>query len=217
MENLPLTLFDIIVLVVVAISLVVAFMRGFVSEVLSLFAWGGAVFATLYGVPLLRPFAHKHIKPDALADTLLVLALAIVSLVVFKIAASFIGDRVRQSRIGALDRMLGVLFGLFRGLLVVCVAYILMSWIIPPHKQPDWIAHARTRSLVEYGSNFLRSLLPAEFASHITEFGNKDEVRNILREMKPTMPATTSGKAGGQGKGYDNKTRESLDRLIKEN
>ena len=195
MEHLPLTIFDMIVLVVVAISLVVAFMRGFVSEILSLFAWGGAIFATLYGLPLLRPYVRAHIKPDALADTALVLALAIVSLIIFKLAASYIGDKVRQSRIGALDRMLGLLFGLFRGLLVVCIAYMVISWIIPRDKQPDWIGQARTRSLVEYGSSFLRSLLPAEFAAHVTPFGSNEDIKDILKDMKHNPAAASPEKS----------------------
>lgn len=217
MESLPLTLFDIFVLVVVAISLVVAFMRGFVTEVLSLFAWGGAFFATLYGFPLGRAFTRSHIKPDALADTLLFLTLAIVSLILFKLAAGFIGDRVKSSRIGALDRVLGILFGLFRGLLVVCIAYMVISWIIPRHKQPDWIGQARSRSLIEHGSSFLRSLLPAEFAAHIAPFGNNEEIKDILKDMKHNTPAGSADKTGVKGQGHDKKPPENSGRLIKKN
>lgn len=217
MESLPLTLFDMFVFVVVAVSLVVAFLRGFVNEVLSLFAWGGAIFTTLYGLPLLRPYVRAHIKPDALADTVLVLGLAIASLILFKLAAGFIGDKVKQSRIGLLDRMLGVLFGFFRGLLVVCIAYIVISWIIPRDKQPDWISLSRMRPIVEYGSNFVRSLLPAEFAAHIAPFGTNEEIKDILKDMKHNTPAASSEKNSSKGKGYDKQSRENLDKLIKEN
>jgi membrane protein required for colicin V production len=194
MENLPLTILDIVLIIIILVSAGFAFFRGFISEVLGMVAWGGAIFATLYGLPLFRPYVRAHIRPDALADTVLVLTLAIVSLVVFKLAAGYIGDRARQSRLGALDRSLGILFGLFRGLLVVCIAYMMISWIIPRDKQPDWIKTARMRPLIERGSNFVRSLLPAEFAQHIGPFGNDEDVKDILKEMKPKKPEPASDK-----------------------
>lgn len=209
MDSLPLTAFDILVLIIVAVSAVVAFSRGFVNEVLSLFAWGGAAFATLYGLPLFRPYVREHIKPDALADTILVFALAIISLIILKMIARMIGDRVRRSKIGALDRVLGILFGLLRGLLVVCIAYIVISWIIPREKQPDWIQRAETRALVEHGAKFLRSLLPDEFAQHIGPFGNDKDIKDILKDLKHDMsaPAADTGEKG----------RKDTDRLIKDN
>jgi membrane protein required for colicin V production len=214
MEHLPFTVFDMIVLIIVVVSLAVAVLRGFVSEVLSLFAWGGTFFATLYGFPPLRPLVRAHIRPDALADTVLFLTLAILTLIIFKLAANYIGKRVRQSQIGPLDRTLGVLFGLFRGLLVVCIAYIAISWIIPRNNQPGWIAEARTRPLVEYGSGFIRRLLPAEFAKYLAPFGSNEEIKDILKDMKPVA---SSEKNSRKGKGYDKKSRENLNQLIKEN
>lgn len=212
MDSLPLTAFDILVLIIVAVSAIVAFSRGFVSEVLSLFAWGGAAFATLYGLPLFRPYVREHIRPDALADTILVFALAIISLIVLKMVAGMIGDRVRRSKIGALDRVLGILFGLLRGLLVVCIAYIVISWIIPRDKQPDWIKSAETRALVEHGAKFLRSLLPDEFARHIGPFGNDDDIKDILNNMKRDMSAPASD-TPENGNGSDKKSRKDTDRL----
>ena len=212
MTGLHMTVFDIAFLIILLLSAVVAFARGFVSEVLSLFAWGGAVFATLYGLPLFKPFARAHIKPDLLADILLIFILAVVSLVILKLTAGYIGDRVKQSQIGSLDRLLGALFGLLRGFLVVCVAYMVMSWIIPRHKQPDWVALARFRPLVEYGSGFLRHLLPQDMARHMEPFGGNQDMKSILKEMKSGTAPTADDKT--EGIGYGKADRDGMDRLI---
>ena len=47
---------------------------------------------------------------------------------------------VLDSRVGALDRTLGFLFGLGRGLIIVVVAFLFFAWLVPDRSQPDWIA-----------------------------------------------------------------------------
>ena len=44
-----------------------------------------------------------------------------------------------DSRVGALDRTLGFLFGLGRGLIIVVVAFLFFAWLVPDRKQPDWV------------------------------------------------------------------------------
>ena len=47
---------------------------------------------------------------------------------------------ILDSRIGALDRTLGFLFGLGRGLLIVVVAFLFFSWLVPDKQRPDWVS-----------------------------------------------------------------------------
>ncbi len=215
MESMPLTPFDILVIIVIAVSGLLAFSRGFVTEVLSIFAWGGAALATLYGLPLFQPWARTHIKPEALADVIVLVALAIISLILLKILARFIGDRVRQSHIGALDRALGVLFGLLRGLLIVCIAYIVISWVIPRPDQPDWIRQSKSRPLIEFGSGILRDLMPSDIARDIAPYDSDEEIRDILKDMQRNMPAPQQNNEPGK-KGYDQKVRDGMDKLLKD-
>ena len=50
-----------------------------------------------------------------------------------------ISDMILDSRIGALDRTLGFLFGLGRGLLIVVVAFLFFTWLVPDKQRPDWV------------------------------------------------------------------------------
>jgi len=56
---------------------------------------------------------------------------------------------VLDSRIGALDRTLGFLFGLARGLVIVVVAYLFFAWLVPPKTQPTWVANAKSRVVLQ--------------------------------------------------------------------
>ena len=59
---------------------------------------------------------------------------------------------VLDSRVGALDRTLGFLFGLGRGLVIVVVAFMFFSWLIPDRSQPEWVRSAKSRIVLDrYG------------------------------------------------------------------
>ena len=59
---------DIGIAVLVLISAVLAYVRGLVHEVLAVAGWIGAIFATFYGFPFLRPFARQLTTIDIVAD-----------------------------------------------------------------------------------------------------------------------------------------------------
>jgi membrane protein required for colicin V production len=73
-----------------------------------------------------------------------------------------ISDKVLDSRIGALDRTLGFLFGLARGLIIVVVAFIFFDWLVPAKSQPEMVRHARSRIVLQNTGDWLKSLLPED-------------------------------------------------------
>ena len=101
------------------------------SEVLAIFAWAAAAFATLYFGPWLIPLMRDVIATPWLAS---LAAYAGIFLVVL-IPLSFIGHRfsetVKHSPIGPLDRALGIAFGVVRGLVIVGLAYLAFTYFVP--------------------------------------------------------------------------------------
>jgi membrane protein required for colicin V production len=69
-------------------------------------------------------------------------------------------DRVLDSRVGALDRTLGFVFGLVRGLILVVIAYELLIAIMPPENLPGWVTQARSLPVIESTGKSIISLLP---------------------------------------------------------
>src|SRR5262249_24885085 len=74
---------------------------------------------------------------------------------------------------GALDRSLGFLFGLARGLIIVVVAFVFFNWLVPLKSQPEAIKNARSRVVLQGTGDWLESLLPENLDTYITNILKK--------------------------------------------
>src|SRR3954463_7574353 len=142
---MPITLLDIILLGVVLVSALLAMIRGFMREILSIAAWVIAAVATLYAYSKLLPFAKTYFNNDIVAAAVVVGGTFLLTLIVVSIITVRFSDMVLDSRVGALDRTLGFLFGLGRGLVIVVVAFLFFAWLVPDRSQPDWVRSAKSR------------------------------------------------------------------------
>jgi membrane protein required for colicin V production len=202
------TAFDIVVLLILFGSAIIGMFRGFSTEVLTLASWAGAILVTLYGVVPSAYVIRSVVQPDMLADSITAFALFMVSLAVFKLIAARVGDGIKSSTIGILDRSLGMLFGLFRGLLIVFAGFLLLSFIIPENKQPSWIVEAKLAPMVSFGADLLTEIVP----DLIQQGQDNDDVRGILDDMREKMPSKDSLNAIEEMK----KKSEEMKKIIKE-
>src|SRR5690348_9186449 len=122
MSSLPINGLDLTVGLVLLISALLAFLRGFVQETLSVGAWIGATFGALYGVRYVHPYAREVIPLDWAADAAATVVLFLLILFVLSIATNMIAQTVQRSSLNPLDRSLGFLFGIMRGAVILCVA-----------------------------------------------------------------------------------------------
>mgnify|MGYP006421847795 CR=1 FL=1 len=161
MSDLPITAVDIVVLAVLLISAIAAFVRGFVHEVLAIGAWVGALLATLYGFGLVQPYARDLVAIPLLADIGAGVVLFLLVLILLSIVTRVLAARVRGSALGALDRSLGLAFGVARGALVLALAWLVLVWALPrAEDRPDWVQAAKSRRLIESGAGVLARLAP---------------------------------------------------------
>jgi membrane protein required for colicin V production len=157
---MPVTLLDILLLVVMLISGMLAMIRGFLREVLSIVSWVAAALTTLYAYPRVLPIAKQYLTSDLLAAGVAAGGVFVVTLLLVSIITVRISDMVLDSRVGALDRSLGFLFGLGRGLIIVVVAFLFFSWLVPQKSEPDWVANAKSRVVLQGTGQWLMSMLP---------------------------------------------------------
>ncbi len=207
---MPITLLDIIVLSVMLLSGLLAMIRGFMREILSIAAWATAAVATLYAFPRLLPQAKTYFQNDTIAAIAVIAGVFIGTLVVATIITSKISDMVLDSRIGALDRTLGFLFGLGRGLLIVVVAFLFFAWLVPDKQQPDWVRTAKSLSVLQSTGNWLMSMLPDDPETTILKRLKRD--KDEQTDASPALPpnaavATDTG-------GYSKTQRDGLRQLI---
>ncbi len=213
LDSLPINAFDAIVLAVILLSALIALFRGFVKEVLSLGAWVGAVLVTLWGFALARPYFRTFIDNQLLADVATGLALFVLSLIVFAMVAHGTSSLVRRSSsLTAVDRSLGFVFGIFRGALLLGLAWLALAWAIPSEKRPDWVFEARTRPAIEQIAEFLVGLAPPEFRGQVRTVGDQaqrsGEALRALQQLQAN-PTSQSGETG-----YKRDDVQGLEQLI---
>ncbi|HYP10940.1 MAG TPA: CvpA family protein, partial [Xanthobacteraceae bacterium] len=78
-----------------------------------------------------------------------------------------VSDMVLDSRVGALDRTLGFLFGLARGLIIVVIAFQFFIWLVPDGSQPQWVKGAKSKVVLAGTGQWLMSMLPDDPESTI--------------------------------------------------
>jgi membrane protein required for colicin V production len=213
---MPITLLDIVLIAVMLISGFLAMVRGFMREVLSIIAWIVAAGATLYSYAKLLPYARQYFNSDVVATVAVVGGVFLLTLIVVSILTVRISDMVLDSRVGALDRTLGFLFGLARGLVIVVVAFLFFTWLVPDKSQPEWVKSAKSRVVLAGTGQWLISMLP------------EDPENTILKRLKRPKPEDTEtpenapeqhGELGinpgaSTEPGYDRSSRVGMQQLL---
>jgi membrane protein required for colicin V production len=158
---MPVTFLDIFLLVVMLISGLLAMIRGFMREVLSIAAWGIAALVTVYAFPKASTIAQQYVGNEMASKGVAIVGVFLVTLLVISIITVRISDMILDSRVGALDRTLGFLFGLARGFLIVVIAYTFFDWFVPA-KKPDWIQNSKSLVVLKESGDWLKSQLPED-------------------------------------------------------
>jgi membrane protein required for colicin V production len=212
---------DIIVIVVIALSALLAFARGFVREALSILGWLGAAAATYYGLPYVRPYADRLISSPMVASAAAAIGIFVVSLIVISILTSAIARRVKGSSLSALDRSLGFLFGAARGVVLACLGILVISWTIPEPDWPGWMRESKTRPYLANGADYLKSLVPAQTRARGAEAAaatqrNYEQTQEAQKLMQPFLnPKGASGSgAAAPTPAYKPSERREMDRAI---
>ena len=219
MDSLPINLADLIVIVVLLVSGVFAFVRGFVHEVLAVASWVGAAFVTLYAYPLVQPWVLGVIAVEFIASLLTGVGLFLVTLVLFSVLTRILSNRIQHSSLGALDRSLGLLFGFLRGAVIVVLVWLALGYMVTEGDRPAWIQEARSRSLVERGAGLLLTLVPPE----LLESGDQaaedarrraEELRRAERTYQELVSPLRKAGAEEEQPAYNEGMRDEIEKAI---
>jgi membrane protein required for colicin V production len=198
---MPITLLDIILLLVMLVSGLLAMIRGFMREILSIGAWIIAALVTLYAYAKLLPVAKSYFNSDMVAAGVTIGGSFLLTLLIVSVVTVRISDMILDSRVGALDRTMGFLFGLGRGLIIVVIAFLFFAWLVPDRSQPDWVRGAKSKIVLQGTGRWLMSMLPDDPESTILKRLKKpkpedqDEGSPDQRSEAPFLPAPNSGQS----------------------
>lgn len=219
---------DLIIIALLGISILIGILRGATREILGIAGWVGAFATVFYGLPLFRPLGRHYIHNPTIADAVIAGLLFILSLAVFIIISRMISTKVKGSLLGGLDRSLGLVFGFFRGILILCIVYLAVGFFYPPNQMPDAIKNARLTPWFAQGAQELKRFIPKDYLpekdlslSTIHPLDAKDLIENSLPSLEETVKHLSTLKPTSPKKSEpspeNNKEEDTLEKLIEQN
>jgi membrane protein required for colicin V production len=182
---------DLAVLGIVLVSALLSMMRGFTREVLAIASWAAAAAAAYYFYPLVVPYLAPYIHKDVIAQAAAAAIVFLVTLIVVSLFTVRLSDAILDSKIGALDRSLGFVFGVARGFLLAVVAFAIFNWLVSEKQQPEWVKNARTRPILTESADRIVAMLPEDAATTIDGW-IKSRASAATNELAPPPAADDS-------------------------
>ena len=219
MENLPLTITDFIVLGIIFASGFLAYLRGAVREFFFLATWGGAIAATILLYDVTLPLALRWIGDPLLAAIANGAAIFVITLTLMTVISTLIVKRAEDSHLSALDRSLGFVFGIVRGIFVVCVIYLLYTLAASTEEQPSWLKDAKLTPVIASGAELMLTWLPEGWGLQGERVVNQLKESSSVIEpyvydnLNDPQPGETTDEPSGE-QGYDEDDRSALDNVI---
>lgn len=160
---------DIAILIIVAISALIALGRGLVKEVLSIVGWVMAGVSVIYLLPVLNPFMMKYIESGWMSGVVTASLIIIIFMIIWIYATAGVVGKIRTSKLSGLDRMLGLFFGIVRAFLLVVLMYILISWMMPVKSQPELLKKSKYFQIAGNFAEPIEKLIPKDTLDTIKE------------------------------------------------
>ena len=154
---------DVVFLVIVGVSALVAIARGVTKELLSITGWILAAVSVYYLLPVVNPIMKKYIASEVLSSLVSGMVILIMFCIFWVLAADKISTQIRFSKLSSLDRILGFIFGIFRGVIIVILLQIMISSLIPEESQKGVFAESRYFKLAGDASGPIKSLIPEKW------------------------------------------------------
>ena len=146
MESIAIANFDYLVIGIIAISGLIAFFRGFIQETLSLLLWVIAFTAAMFFYVYLDPYLIDYIDNAEIRRILTIISVFVGIIFLGGLFIKLLRGLVHWSGMGGLDRLLGVLFGLFRGMLLIVVIYLVLP---AEFKQSKFISESQSSTYLK--------------------------------------------------------------------
>ncbi len=214
------TFLDFIFVIVVLLSSVFAYNGGLIQESVSIAAWIGTIFLTKLFFPIVEPkFASIFGGSSMFSAMSAYISVFVVLIMILSFVNKTFAVKLHKTNFGSIDKSLGFLFGFFRGILIMAVAYIVILWFIPnTHKRPDWVKNAKSKPILKISSMFISSLLPStsnfsEIKSIIKSDMSGTEIETFEKLSKPVVEGSTEASAES---GYKDSEIRDLERQLQQ-
>ena len=229
---------DIVVLVVLFISALIAFIRGFIREVLTIAGVVGGLAAAYAGGPVLKPLFNGWLGVEAepeepqkffdlipydwVGTGLAYASIFLIVVILISIISHFLAESVRNMGLGAADRTFGVVFGLARGVLLLGLFYLPCHLFMGEEIKEKYVGSAKTGFYLAHTSDFLSGFLPEGTKDNVEEQADqikevvsaKDQLENLKLLKKSDEDAPEKENTSTLQEGYSENVRETMNDLF---
>ena len=210
---------DMIILILVGLSALIALSRGLVKEVLSIIGWVLATISIIYLLPIFEPIVDEYIVSGWMASIVGTIIILIAFMLIWYFATNGLIKDIRKSRLSTADRILGLFFGIARAFLLVVLFYIMIGWIMPPKTQPEVLQDSKYFQKAGTFAKPIEDLIPEETLAEIREraktWSEQDKVKK--ENKKDTKEEKTRNKPGDDAAElFDKLARPQIKKAIEE-
>lgn len=196
----PLSYLDIALIALLFVSGLLAMYRGLARELLSIVSWaaagavGGWIFLTQEGFA--ADLGAQTGLPPKIALAVVAAVIALIVLIIVHLLTAKVSDAILDSRVGLIDRILGLLFGLARGFILIVVPFMFYeSFVADERQQFDWVRNSKSLPYVKGTGDAIRTVLVDFIPSSLTEppaaeqpAGPPDATEQPPAEATPAAP-----------------------------
>ena len=201
---------DVVFLIIVGISALVGIARGMTKEILSILGWVLAAAAVFYITPIVDPMMHKYISSSILSSIVSGMIILIVFCIIWVLTVDRLAVVIRTSKLSALDRIFGFVFGIARGVLIVILVALMISTIIPEDSQKGVFADSKYFKVASNGAEPLKRLIPQSLIDKFKETSetlgleSKEEKDSNMTDTKDSEVEKENNKVDTIGKTVKN-------------
>ncbi len=157
---------DIVVLAIIGISVVIGLFRGLIKESISLATWILALWVGLSFGPQLAGLLPFSVGSQTVQSLIGIVILFVIVILAGGIVNYLVGQLVDRSGLSGTDRMLGIVFGVLRGGLIVA-GLVLLAMLTNLPNEPWWQQSA-TLPFFQDIAVWIRDMLPPSLAEHFS-------------------------------------------------
>ena len=154
------SVFDLIVVLTIIYSMAQCAAKGFTLSLLSFSRWLIALIITLVLVPNFSPWLEDYIESKIVADIGLGIFIFVVALFVVINIGKAISRTVTWSGLGGVDKIFGLIFGVFKGYIICVCIFSLLNWFYPHKNWPIETEGTYSFEIIYKGSKFLIDEFP---------------------------------------------------------
>ena len=152
--------FDLIVFLIIVYSVAQCVAKGFMMSLFSFSKWLLALIITIILVPKLNPWIQNYIESKFVTDIGLGIFIYILSLFVIINIGKAIGKAVTYTGLGSVDKVFGLIFGIFKGYVICVCVFSLFNWFYPHKNWPIETEGTYSFEIIYKGSEFLVGEFP---------------------------------------------------------